>query len=296
MRVHGAAASRLRQKKSSSCLQKLDRLRWTAALTGIAHGVRVGIRANTPAVLDDIEGRLPPGWVPRASSRVDCLYSIIVGDDRPRAGIRRFHLLYADAARLARTHQMAEVLQSFEADVEWSVAALAPKLVFVHAGVVGWRGRAVLIPGRSGSGKTRLVEALVRAGATYYSDEYAILDARGRVHPFARPLNRRNGSAAIERMAPAALGAQVGTAPLEAGMVLATRYEPGARWRPRRLSRGRAMIELLAHTLPARLRPSESLAAIARVARSAAAFKGVRGEAEDLARAVLTEDAFTRLS
>jgi hypothetical protein len=296
MRVHGVAARRLRQKRTSSCLQKLDRLRWTAALTGIVHGVRVGIRTNTPAILDDIEGRLPPGWAPRISSRVDCLYSLIVGDEAPRGRLRRFHLLYADAARLARTNQMDEVLQSFETDVEWSVAALAPKLVFVHAGVVGWQGRAVLIPGRSGSGKTRLVEALVRAGATYYSDEYAILDARGRVHPFARPLNRRSGDAGIERIAPAALGGRVGTAPLEAGMILATRYEPGARWRPRRLSPGRAMIELLAHTLPARLRPAQSLAALSRVTRSALAFKGVRGEGEDLARAVLTEDVFTRLS
>ncbi len=296
MRVQGLAANRIRQKRTSSCLQKLDRLRWTAALTGIAHGVRVGIRANTPAVLDDIEGRLPPGWAPRASSRVDCLYSIIVGDEAPRGGLRRFHLLYADAARLARTNRMDEVLESFETDVEWSVAALAPKLVFVHAGVVGWQGRAILVPGRSGSGKTRLVEAFVRAGATYYSDEYAILDARGRVHPFARPLNRRKGDDGMERIAAAELGGRVGTAPLEAGMILATRYEPGARWRPRRLSPGRAMIELLAHTLPARLRPAQSLAALSRVTRSALAFKGVRGEAEDLARAVLTEDVFTRLS
>jgi hypothetical protein len=56
------------------------------------------------------------------------------------------------------------------------------------------------------------------------------------------------------------------------------------------------MIELLAHTLPARLRPAQSLAALSRVTRSAIAFKGVRGEGEDLARAVLTEDVFTRLS
>ena len=239
----------------------------------------MGIRTNTPAVLDDIEGRLPPGWAARASSRVDCLYSIIVGDEAPRGGLRRFHLLYADAARLARTNRMDEVLESFETDVEWSVAALAPKLVFVHAGVVGWQGRAILVPGRSGSGKTRLVEAFVRAGATYYSDEYAILDARGRVHPFARPLNRRSGDAGMERIAAAELGARI-----------------GARWRPRRLSPGRATIALLAHTLPARLRPAPSLAALSRVTRSALAFKGVRGEAEDLARAVLTEDVFTRLS
>jgi hypothetical protein len=294
MRLHGLAARRLRQKRISPCLRKLDRLPWTAALTGIAHGVRLGIRANTPAILDDIQGRLPPGWTSRAAARVDCLYSIIVGDDAAQRGLRRFHLLYADAARLARTNEMGEVLQSFETDVEWSVAVQAPRLIFVHAGVVGWRGRALLIPGRSGSGKTRLVEALVRAGATYYSDEYAILDARGRVHPFARPLNRRTGEGGLERIALAEIGGRAGTAPLEAGMILVTRYEPGARWRPRRLPAGRAMMELLAHTLPARARPAESLAAIARVTQSAPALKGRRGEAEDLARALLTEDGFAR--
>jgi len=292
MRFTGVAASRLRQKRTSSCLRKLDRLPWTAALTGIAHGVRLGIRATTPAVLDDIERRLPPGWVPRASSRVDCLYSIVVGDDVARRGVRRFHLLYADAARLARTNEMGEILESFEADVEWSVAAQAPKLIFVHAGVVGWQGRAILLPGRSGSGKTRLVEALVRAGATYYSDEYAILDARGRVHPFARPLNRRTGEGGLQRVAPAQLGGRPGTTPLEPGMIVATRYERGGRWRPRRLSRGRAMMELLAHTLPARARPAESMAAIGRVTRTALALKGPRGEARDLARVLLTEDVF----
>jgi hypothetical protein len=216
-----------------------------------------------------------------------------VGDDAARRGLRRFHLLYADAARLARTHDRGEVLQSFETDAEWSVAARAPRLIFVHAGVVGWRGRAILIPGRSGSGKTRLVEALVRSGATYYSDEYAVLDSRGRIHPFARPLNRRRGEGGVERIAPAELGGRAGTAPLEAGLILATRYERGAQWRPRRLSGGRAMIELLAHTLPARVRPAQSLAAIARVTRSAPALKGRRGEAEALARALLNEDTWS---
>ena len=34
--------------------------------------------------------------------------------------------------------------------------------------------------------------ALVRAGAEYYSDEFAPLDAGGLVHPFAKPLSIRN--------------------------------------------------------------------------------------------------------
>ena len=68
------------------------------------------------------------------------------------------------------------------------VAEEARRGVFVHAGVVGWKGRALVLPGKSGAGKTTLVAELIRAGATYYSDEYAVLDERGRVHPYARPL------------------------------------------------------------------------------------------------------------
>ena len=55
-----------------------------------------------------------------------------------------------------------------------------------HAGVVGWRGRAIVIPGRSHAGKSTLVAELVRRGAVYYCDEFAVLHETGRVHPYRR--------------------------------------------------------------------------------------------------------------
>src|SRR5260370_20995260 len=84
------------------------------------------------------------------------------------------------------------MLDAFESHVQLTVAEYAPRRVFVHAGVVGWKNRAILIPGLSHSGKTTLVDQLIRAGATYYSDEYAVLDERGRVHPYARALGMRS--------------------------------------------------------------------------------------------------------
>src|ERR671929_229610 len=87
-----------------------------------------------------------------------------------------------------------------------------------HAGVVGWQGRAILIPGRSFSGKSTLVAALVRAGATYYSDEFAVLDERGRVHPFPKKLSMRLEGSARPRFAPVEeLGGRRGTTPLRVG-------------------------------------------------------------------------------
>ena len=48
---------------------------------------------------------------------------------------------------------------------------------------------------------------MVRAGATYYSDEYAVIDDTGLVHPFARPLGiREEGSYVQTKCAAEALG------------------------------------------------------------------------------------------
>lgn len=67
--------------------------------------------------------------------------------------------------------------------------------------------------------------------------------------------------------------------PLPVGLVVLTSYRSGARWRPRGLSHGRAVIELLNHTIPARMEPGRALATLKQVAAGALVLKGVRGEA-----------------
>src|SRR5216683_7525516 len=125
-------------------------------------------------------------------------------------------------------------------------------------------GQAIVIPGRSFSGKSLLVKALVKAGASYYSDEFAVLDERGRVHPYPIPLAirpDRDGAPPMKYRAEE-LGGVAGVCPLPVGLVLITRYVSGTRFRPRPLSAGRAVLELLAHTLPARRRPGRVLDAL----------------------------------
>src|SRR5260370_23490113 len=241
-------------------MAKIDRLGWAAGLSLIDYGVRVGLRANGPQVLELLVDHVPPGWQLSASPRVDRLYSLIVGGPNIQPGVRRFHLLYAGPERLARTHVLTEALDRFESDLQLYTAEMAPDRLFVHAGVVGWQGRAILLPGRSHSGKSTLVAALLRAGATYYSDEYAVLDARGRVHPFAKPLSLRQSEGEPPRRLPAeALGGRTGVDPLPVGLVAVTEYRPGKRWRPRPLSSGRAVLALLAHTVPPRRRPATAM-------------------------------------
>jgi hypothetical protein len=264
-------------------LEKIDRLGWAAGLSLLSYGVRVGVRVSDRAILKGVLERLPPGWKPAASPSVSKLYSLIGGGDGHGRGVRRLSILYGDAARLARSRELEQALDTLESDLQMYIAEMSPRRVFIHAGAVGWRGRAIVIPGRSLSGKTSLVAALVRAGATYYSDEYAVLDARGRVHPFPRRLGIREDGPTqrTTRYAVEEIGGKPGSTPLPVGMVILSTYRSGARWRARRLSAGRAALDLLAHTVSVRRQPEPALATIQRVVVRAPVLKGVRGEAQE---------------
>jgi hypothetical protein len=268
-------------------MQKIDRLGWAAGISFVSYGLRIGIRTNQPEVLEQVRPLLPPGWKPAPSPMVDYLYSLRVGRAGRSRNVRSYHLLYGGPKRLARSLQLEELYEPLESELQLFVAEWARRRVFLHAGVVGWRGRAILVPGRSFTGKTSLVAALVRAGATYYSDEYAVLDTRGRVHPYPRRLSiREAGSNRPRRCPPEALGGRAGSRPLPVGLVVVTNYRPGARWRPRALSAGRAALALLDNTVPALRKPAAVLDTLQQVVCHAPTLKGVRGEAEEMVEAL----------
>ena len=269
-------------------MEKIDRLGWAAGIAFVSYGLRVGIRVSSPEIMARIEGLLPPYAKPARGPRVGRLYSLIVSGTKVGSNIRRFNILYADAVQLARARDTHLVLEALERDLQLYVAERARRRVFVHAGVVGWRGRAIVIPGRTMTGKTTLVKALVEAGATYYSDEYAVLDERGRVHPYLKPLSvRENGGGRPKKILPEALGGTSGGRSLPVGLVVATSYREGARWRPRQLLPGRAVMALLAHTVPIRRKPKRALTTLRQVVADAVVLKGARGEAGEVAEAVL---------
>src|SRR5438552_1947120 len=141
-------------------MEKLDRLGWAAGFSFRAYGVRVGIRASSAEALEGIEARLPPGWKRAASPAVDVLYSVRGGGTGTHGGVRHFQLLYEGAGRVARTLRREVLLDTLESRIHLAVAALSNRRIFVHAGVVGWRGGAILIPGRTFTGKSTLVAAL----------------------------------------------------------------------------------------------------------------------------------------
>ena len=145
-----------------------------------------------------------------------------------------------------------------------------------------------MVPGRSLSGKTTLVQEMLRLGATYYSDEFAVVDDSGLVHPFARPLGiREDSSPAQTKYTAESLGASSGIKPLPLGTAVICRYEAGARWQPAALSQGQEALELLANSVAVRSQPYQTLRRLHQLARRAVFIKGTRGEACEAAKSIL---------
>jgi len=159
--------------------------------------------------------------------------------------------------------------------IQICVAENAKSNVFVHAGVVAWKNHALILPGFSRAGKSTLVWELVQAGAVYYSDEYAVFDKHGFVHPFALPIGLRIDSGERQMIMPD----QVGSAPLIPTDVVFVRYHPTAIWNPRLLGKGEAILELIRHCIAIRGNSSLVLPVIKEVSFQARSFVGMRGDA-----------------
>jgi len=266
----------------------VDRLGWTDGASFTAYGLRFGLRSNNAAVLTQVAPHLPLGWQPTSTDEVDILYSLRVAPPSQCQGQRNYHLLFCGSALLARSLEFSPLLTAFEKHAELLTALRAQDCLFVHAGAVGWLGRAILIPGRTMTGKTTLVRALVQAGATYYSDEFAVLDKTGRVHPYPVPLSIRgpNGQPGVKTSVES-LGGQAGIKPLPVGLVVVTHYQPKARWRPRTLTPAQALLALMDNTVAAQREPQYTMPILRQAVMSARTIQSKRGEAEKVAFALL---------
>jgi hypothetical protein len=255
-----------------------------------AFGVEMRIATNLPELLDDIETMMPPGS--RRRPRFDTEKRLaVVGDvENDIYSVYRY-----DGACIHDAPGRDYALLMLESQIHGHVALEAPNHVFVHAGAVGDGNRAIVIPGLSFSGKTTLVRALVEAGAAYYSDEFAVLDEAGLVHPYPRRLSVRQllvgesttitepvVSTPVER-----LGGLAGVEPIPVGMVVVTHYRPGAEWHPREISGAARALALMKHAVPAQERPEQTMRYLTRAVSGASVFEGERGGADELAPRLL---------
>lgn len=174
--------------------------------------------------------------------------------------------------------------ETVERRLHFYLANHCREVVFVHCGVLAIQERAVLIPARSYGGKTTLVQALLAAGAGFLSDEYAVIDRTGLVHPFPRPLSLRTAEG-TERYLPAPERVQL--SPLPLGGIFACTYEEGASQSMRPMTRAEGVLELLTHTVTARTHPELTMQCLSAAVRECRGLRGIRGEAQSAATEIL---------
>jgi hypothetical protein len=145
--------------------------------------------------------------------------------------------------------------------------------VFIHAGVVAWNNHALIFPGSSHAGKSHLVWSLVQAGAVYYSDEFAVLDRFGYVHPFEVPIGMRSEDGTRHMVMPGRIGQES----LVPAVIVFARYRPGAKWRPQVLGPAETMMSLIRQSVAIRRHPALVLPVLKHISLRARSVFGTRG-------------------
>jgi hypothetical protein len=255
-----------------------------------SYGVKIGVRAVTGEVISAVKKELsiinPSGFEIIDDSQIEHLIDI-----KPERNNKIE--IFKDGELLTLWEPERNILPYLQSQLRLTVAEYAESRVFVHAGAVGWKGRAILLPAKSFSGKSSLVAELVKRGALYYSDDFAVIDQDGFLHPFHRQISLRGFEDKYKQVdySVESLGGKVSHEPIPIGIVLITKYKEGKKnpksWKPRILSDGQGVLEMLSHTIPIRYNTKFSLEVLNKVSKRAIICKSQRGEASDFVSLLL---------
>lgn len=150
------------------------------------HGLEIGLRSDVPAVVEAVARSYD-------AFRIDG--PIVAGDSADWIEVRRGasgHLLSDRRGRfLTPGGEDAAILGTLDRFVTAVLDGLGQRgILGTHAAVVAVGGRAVLLAGPSGRGKSTLTLALLRDGATWLTDELALVDVDDRtILPYPRALH-----------------------------------------------------------------------------------------------------------
>jgi hypothetical protein len=287
----------------------LDRIRWKGEQSFRMLAYYFSIRWNVDAAGDRIRYVLrdfavphdneeyPEIWAPGLPPQ----YSIV---ERRSKG-PRFHLFYGNEVMLSTSR-----LESLLSHMIWHVNHLSLRTTgdffLVHAGAVSTpSGEGILLPARSGGGKTTLVAALLREGFLYLSDEAGAIDPISRkLYPYHRALTLKKGHATDfpelyghgngfdwiegvkwvhpEDIYPGGIGT-----PCPIRLLVAPEYVPGAPTELTPLTPAQGAMELLTKAINLVRYRSRALPLVADIAREAPSFRLISGDLGEAVRAIV---------
>jgi hypothetical protein len=176
----------------------------TVTLRVLGSTIRV---AAAPAVVLELSRLWQAAIVPAADDATDSVPLSMEdgGSQEPVSGAEELSVRI-NAAALSRVHGL-----------------------IVHAGVVSAPGGVIVIPGRSGQGKSTVTAACVQRGLRYVSDEALVLDwETGRVQAYPKPLGLSPASQQMLGLDGAAAAQEEEKASIPAESLGAVDLRPGA--------------------------------------------------------------------
>ena len=198
-------------------------------------------------------------------------------------------------------------------DIDEHIIATTPRLL-IHSAAAVHDGLGVALPGRSGTGKSTLVAALVKAGLGYLTDEFVSPDWRtGEVSPYPRTMSLyedswkllpelepdvdvglRSALAGQWQVDPEQIRPGSVAGPCSLGYVVFPTYEPGQRTSFERMARADAVLALVECTFHFHRHGARALETIANVIADCECFRLVMGDLAEGCDALLAELGVTR--
>lgn len=163
---------------------------------------------------------------------------------------------------------LAQAFAMFEWGLNWVIANHVHQYAIVHAATVEKSGRAIILPGAPGSGKSTLCAAMVCRGWRLLSDEMALISlSDGLLRPFPRPISLKNASidiirnfsqdvilgetvtdtakGAVAHMRPPRASIDAGKTPASAQIIAFPSYKRGSPAQAIPLSKGQTLMRLI---------------------------------------------------
>ena len=118
----------------------------------------------------------------------------------PRRWWRRQARVVVDGARPLAPIPLSLAVPMLEWSLNWCAAMFANHFIMIHAAVAERGGRAVVMPGQPGAGKSTLCAGLIHRGWRLLSDEFALVrPGDAQVAPWPRPVSLKGPSIALIR-------------------------------------------------------------------------------------------------
>jgi HprK-related kinase A len=118
----------------------------------------------------------------------------------PRRWLRPQVNLHIDGHAPFKPLPVSQAFAMLEWGMNWCIAGQAHHYFMLHAAVLERHGRAVILPGDPGAGKSTLTAALMLSGWRLLSDEITMIDRDdGLAVPLSRPVSLKNRSIEIIR-------------------------------------------------------------------------------------------------